>query len=141
MKTVFFTITSIFGHNSRKKGGIDLRLVLFYPDSCKLLDCDKKFQKKSIMADFGLKNCNFRTNFILLAVFFSNGCCISPGFAFITSVHINTIALWQKFSTKICNARFWPEKRFFGQISWFLPYFSVTVACKSPGFDYFSSVR
>ena len=109
-KTVFFWITSIFGNNSWKKSGIDLHLVSFYPNSCKILDYEKKFQKKSIMADFGLKNCMFRTNFIVLALFLCNGCCISPGLAFIRSVHLSCITLWQKFVRKINCCGFWANK-------------------------------
>ena len=89
-KTVFFRITSIFGHNSGKKGGIDLCLVSFCLDSCKILQWEKKLKKNSIMADFGLKKDNFGTNFIVITLFLSNGCFILWGFVFLRSIHLSS---------------------------------------------------
>ena len=140
-KMAFFTITSIFGHNSWRKGGIDFRLVSFCPDSRQILDCEKIFQKKSIMADFGLKNCNFRTNFIVLALFLSNGCFISPGFAFISSVHLSSIALWQKFARKIHNGGFGPKKGVFWANFMVVALFLRDCCCKSSGFGINTSVN
>ena len=118
-----------------------MHLVSFYPNSCKILDYEKKFQKKSIMADFGLKYCMFRNNFIVLALFLCNGCFLSPGFAFIVSVHLSSITLWQKFARKIHNDGFWPEKRIFRANFMVFSLFLGDHCCKSPGFDFFSSVH
>ena len=65
-----------------------MHLVSFCSDSCKILQYEKKFQKNSIMADFGSKNCNFRTNFIVITLFLRYRCYKSPGFAFISFVHL-----------------------------------------------------
>ena len=80
------------------------------------------------MADFGPKKDNFRTNFILPVLSLSNGCCISPGFAFISSVHLSDIAIWQKFAEEIYNGGFWPEKSVFWSNFMVLPYFLAAVA-------------
>ena len=58
------------------------------------------------MADFGPKKDNFRTNFILPVLSLSNSFCISPGFAFNSSVHLSYNAIWQKFARKIQNGGF-----------------------------------
>ena len=49
----FSKFANLFGYNSGYC--IDLILVLFCPDTCNILDCGNKFEKKSIMEDFGPK--------------------------------------------------------------------------------------
>ena len=92
------------------------------------------------MADFGPKKDNFRTNFILPALSLSNSCCISPGFAFNSSIHLSYIAIWQNFARKIQNGGFWLEKRLFWGNFMVFNLFLGGCCSKSPGFGINTSV-
>ena len=114
----------------------------FSLDSCKVSDCEKKFQKNSIMADFWPEKEHFWDQIHSYStLFLSIGCCISPGFAFIGSVHMNAIALWQKFARKIYNGGFWLKKGVFLANFMVLALFLSDCCSKSPCFGINTSVH
>ena len=92
------------------------------------------------MVDFGPKKDNFQNNFLLPVLSLSDSCCISPGFAFISSVHLSDIAIWQKFAEEIYNGGFCPEKSVFWSNFIVFAIFLGGCCSKSPGFGINTSV-